>query len=261
MRNKELAIVILSCDKFSSLWPLFFKRLNQYFPKSNNRFYLLSNNLKYEVDTHHLVKVICVGNDTSWSDNLSKLLVQINEENVLLLMEDGPLAKNVNLEKLNFYHDVFIKNNMNYLNLKASPKPDKNINPDFGEISPFKGYRTALVPSLWKKSILLSLLKKGESAWEFEVLGSERSSSYENFFSLNKPLFTLDHIIVKGKIERKIFKKLKFKNEHLDIEFPVMSKWESLKDYFLGWRSLLLSFLIPDFILLYLRKIRYSKKK
>ncbi len=260
MRNKELAVVILSCDKFSSLWPLFFKRLDEYFPRSNIKFYLLSNNLAYEADTYHSVEVICVGDDISWSDNLRKLLVQINEKNVLLLMEDGPLAKNVNIEKLNSYHDIFMKNNMNYLNLKASPKPDKNINQDFGEISPSKGYRTALVPSLWKKSILLSLLKNGESAWEFEVLGSERSATYENFFSLNKPLLTLDHIIIKGKIERKIFKKLKLKNEHLNIEFPIMSKLEYLKDYLLRWRSLLLSFLIPDFILLYLRKIRYSKK-
>jgi len=261
MRNEELAIVILSCDKFSSLWPLFFKRLNQHFPNSADRFYLLSNNLNYEVDSHHSVQVICVGNDISWSDNLMKLLNEIDEKNVLLLIDDAPFSVDVDIDKLRNHYDSFVKNNMNYLNLKGSPKADKNINQYFGEISPSKGYRTALVPALWKKSILLSLLKSGESAWEFEVVGSERSGKYGDFFSVNKPIFTFDHIIVKGKIERRAFRKLKIKNEHLNIEFPVMSNWEFLKDYLSGWRSFLLALIVSDSILLYIRKIRYRKKE
>ena len=132
MKKNNLAIIILSCDKFSSLWPIFFRRLDRFFPKNKENFYLLSNEIDFSPNTSHSIKVVCVGKDISWSDNLNALLKRIPEDNLLLLIEDGIFAKKVNLEKFYQVFDLFLKEKMNYLNLKSSPKPDIKVNSKYG---------------------------------------------------------------------------------------------------------------------------------
>jgi len=260
METKELAIIVLSCDKFSSLWPLFFKRLDQHFPVSSSKIYLLTNYLNYTAQGKHAVEGVCVGGDVSWSDNLVKLLSGIKESNVLLLIEDGPFSARVDIGKVEFFYQLFLDRNMNYLNLKATPMPDENVGEFVGEISRSKGYRTALVPSMWRKEVLVSLLEVGESAWEFEVFGSERSKDYGGFFAVKKPIFSFDHIIVKGKIDRRAYRRLKKNNEHLNIDFPLMTHFELAKEMLAELRTFLLTILLPEFLLQYLRKLRYQQQ-
>jgi hypothetical protein len=260
MMNKDLAIIVLSCDKFSSLWPLFFKRLDHHFPIGFAKFYLLSNHLDYEVAGKHPVEVVCVGDDVSWSDNLSKLLSDIRENNVLLLIEDGPFSMPVDIAKLEFFYQMFLDKDMNYLNLKATPLPDENVGDFVGQISSSKGYRTALVPSIWKKETLRNLLIGGESAWEFEVYGSERSKDLDLFFAVKKPIFSFDHIVVKGKVDRRAYRNLEKTNEHVNIDFPLMSLSDYTKLRAAEVRSYLARRVIPAQILQYIRKKLHTGK-
>ena len=147
---------------------------------------------------------------------------------------------------------------MNYLNLKASPAPNRDVGIHYGEIRPTTGYRTAVVPSFWRKDTLLDLLRDDESAWQFEVYGSKRSERYQGFFSVRKPFIAFDHIVIKGKIDRSIYTKLKNNDEHLGIDFPVMSLWEHVREKISEARSLALNRLLPDRILALLRKIKYG---
>ena len=127
MKNSSVAIVVLSCDKFASLWPLFFKRLDKYLPTGWAKVYLLSNHFDLKVNSDHAVEVVCVGRDVTWSANLRKLLSGIIESNVFLLMDDAPLSQVVKLEDLRRLYSLFVAHEMNYLNLKASPAPNKNV--------------------------------------------------------------------------------------------------------------------------------------
>jgi len=257
MRNNDLAVVVLSCDKFSSLWPLFFKRLDKNFPINCAKVYLLSNYIDVSVESSNSVKVVCVGKDISWSANLRKLLIGISEPNVLLLMDDAPLSEAIETADFQFFYSSFIEHKMNYLNLKASPAPNRNVGRHYGEIRPTTGYRTAVIPSFWRKDTLLDLLKDDESAWQFEVYGSKRSERYQGFFSVRKPFIAFDHIVIKGKIDRSIYTKLKNNDEHLGIDFPVMSLWEYVREKANGARSLALNHLLSDRILAFLRRIKY----
>ena len=259
MKKNNLAIIILSCDKFSSLWPIFFRRLDRFFPKNKENFYLLSNEIDFSPNTSHSIKVVCVGKDISWSDNLNALLKRIPEDNLLLLIEDGIFAKKVNLEKFYQVFDLFLKEKMNYLNLKSSPKPDIKVNSRYGKLSNSKGYRTALVPSLWKKEVLLALLEEGESAWEFEVFGSERSKNLDEFYSLNQPIFSFDHLIVKGKLDYRAYKMLLKENEDVEFGFPIMNFFEFSLIYFKEVTSYLINIIIPQSLLTFLRKLKYRK--
>lgn len=258
MINNDLAVVVLSCDKFSSLWPLFFKRFDKNFPANCARVYLLSNHIDSNIESDHAVEVVCVGDDISWSANLRKLLTGISESSVLLLMDDAPLSQVVKVDEFQLFYNSFIEHKMSYLNLKASPYPNNNLGDYFGEILPSTGYRTAVVPSFWRKNVLLDLLKDNENAWQFEVYGSWRSERYQGFYAVKNPLFTFDHIVIKGKVDRVIYKKLKNKDEHIGIEFPVMSLWEYLKEKLSRVRSMLVKRFVPHQILGFLRKIKYG---
>ncbi|MFL2693700.1 MAG: hypothetical protein ACJ0G1_08335 [Gammaproteobacteria bacterium] len=107
MKNDNLAIVVLSCDKFSSLWPLFFHRLKKFFPDIGHKIYLLSNfkDITFEHDLE--INLIKTGKDVSWSYNLKKLLTSLDEENILFLVDDGLLSNHVNKSKFENLYKLF----------------------------------------------------------------------------------------------------------------------------------------------------------
>lgn len=257
MSAKNLAVIVLSCDRFASLWPLFFKRLDMHFPQDIGKIYLLSNHFDFTSDGLHLVNVIKIGQDVSWSDNLKCLLSLIREQNVLLLMDDGPLCKNLSREVLKDYYESFLAHKMNYLNLKGSPAPDINLGVKFGELLPSVDYRAAVAPSFWKTAVLIDLLEAKETAWQFEVFGSKRSSSYSGFFSTTQKVLELDHIVIRGKIDRSVYKKLKDNDEHIGLDFPVMTVFEYYKEAFNREKSKFLRAYIPVSMLFFLRKLKY----
>jgi hypothetical protein len=260
MLNKDLGIVVLSCDKFSSLWPLFFNRFERFFCSQSFNIYLLSNHTDINFSQSSLkVNLIKVGDDISWSSNLIKLIKSIPEQNLLFFMDDAPLSKEVDMNKFDNALSAFVSENMDYLNLKSSPSPNLNLKKDFGLLAPNTDYRTSIVPSLWKKEILIELLRENESAWEFEIFGSKRSKSFKNFFSLNSSVFEFDHIIVKGKIDRKVYKRLKANEEHLNLDFPVMSFWEHLKELASLFLHYKFTKILPKALVSFYRSCKYQK--
>ena len=105
--TKRVAVVVISCDKFSDLWNSYFKLFWQNWDDCPFQVYLLSNKLKFE---HSKVFSIQVGEDISWSDNLRSLLGNIKEEIVLLLLEDAFIIDKVNNIKMLNMIDYFYKN-------------------------------------------------------------------------------------------------------------------------------------------------------
>jgi hypothetical protein len=239
----KLAILVLSCDKYEKLWKLFFSRFNRYWNDFDGKIYLLTNQLSYSSDD---VISVCVGPDIDWSSNLETALKKINEENILLMIEDAPLNGFVNNEDFLKIYKKFCSKNMNYLNLKANPKPSKKSEGEYGEILPGSLYRTSLVPCIWKKETLLTILKKGETAWEFEINGSLRSDLIPQFYSMNKPVFEILHCVVRGKLDPRAFNILKIKNEHINLQFHVMNFGEYLFLKIKELRSCILNKLIPS---------------
>ena len=52
--------------------------------------------------------------------------------------------------------------------------------------------------SLWDKEVLLKLLSKEESAWEFEYNSPKRSKAIDGFYVVNKSFFKYKNVIIKG---------------------------------------------------------------
>ena len=74
----------------------------------------------------------------------------------------------------------------NYLRLNPYPKGDIATNNNkLNKISKNASYRASTVFSIWDKNILKKLLLKSENAWQFEIFGSIRSSTFDGFYSSN----------------------------------------------------------------------------
>ena len=194
--SANLAVLVLSCDAYSDLWPPFFELYFKNWPDNKFDTFLLSN---FNAYPDSRVKSIAVGEDISWSQNLINALGHLDKyEYVLLLMEDGFLKEKVDTTVLNSIIEEFTSNKGNYLTLINEPKPNIPHNKGYGEISIGAPYRPTATFAVWKISTLLSLLDANENAWEFEKKGAIRSDKFDKFYSVHHDQFTYIHGVIKG---------------------------------------------------------------
>ena len=194
--GSNLAVLVLSCDAYSDLWPPFFELYFKNWPDNKFDTFLLSN---FNAYPDSRVKSIAVGEDISWSQNLINALGHLDKyEYVLLLMEDGFLKEKINSNAINCMLSEFIANNGNYLTLNHGPRSNRPHNKHYGEVSIGAPYRSTAAFAAWKISTLLSLLDINENAWEFEKKGAIRSDKFDKFYSVHKDQFPCIHGVIKG---------------------------------------------------------------
>jgi hypothetical protein len=246
------SVVVLSCDRFASLWPLFFDAYQKYWPDYEGNIFLVNNKLKYK---HSGLGIINsdLSDERSWSDNLIEILKKVDTKYVLMMIDDAPLAGQVDTSRFNALLEYCDANNVEYLNLKASPRSKKLDLEGIGLLSEETDYRCSIVPNLWDKDVLTTLLMSGESAWQFEIFGSERARHYKNFRSIDKPFFRLDHLVLKGKLDIRFLKKY----AHYDLKFPRMNFVEMSYQIIKEARRKLLVILPGSFVSFY-RKRKYK---
>ena len=222
-----LSILVVSCDKYSDLWRPFFDSFRRFWPDCPFNVYLLSNKKPCDIRG---VKTILAGDDLSWSDSLQKGVIQLQEDYVFLFLDDLLLRRPVNTQKVLEILGWAVESNINYIRMNPMKnKPDKHVNKSVGLISKKSIYRTSVVMSAWKKSVLLDLLKPGESAWGFEVHGSVRSDEYDKFYATWKKYFAITNVVVKGKLRKGAVRKLKSLGIDVDLTSrKIMTSWETI---------------------------------
>jgi hypothetical protein len=223
--EKKLAVVVISCDNYSSLWDIFFSRFQKFWPDCPYEKYLVTNFKKFD---YYGVNCVNVGEDRDWSSNLLNALTFIPETNLLLFLEDSPLNSVVNQSMFESVYEEFVSRDMDFLNLKNDPKFTSYFS-GISRIPEKSFYRATVVINLWSKCVFQNLLKAGESAWEFEIAGTQRSDLYPNFYSLNRCFFDYIHIVYKRKIMYDTAKILKLSGELKILEFPVQNRCEYIK--------------------------------
>ena len=201
-----IAVLVVTCDNYSDLWPPYFSLFRRFWPDCPFPIYLLSNYKRCETPG---VITIDVGEDRAWSDNLLNGLNRIKEEFVLMWIDDLFLLEKVDTQSLLRVCNEFIKVDGNYIRLNPTVKADAQFNEHFGLTSRGTIYRTSTVLSLWRKEVLRELLRPGESAWDFEILGTIRSDAYDGFFATWRNYFTIVNGVIKGKWQRKAYKRIR----------------------------------------------------
>jgi len=232
----NLDILVISCDSYSDVWDTFFKSFHKQWSTCPLKLNLLANNKFYD---SHLVNTIKVGKDISWSDNLLRGIQDLNNDYILILLEDLFLKNKISNNYFNQISNWINENDPNYLRLCISHKPNY-FDELIGKIPQITPYKTSTMPCIWKKSVLEDLLKEGESAWDFEIMGSKRAYKYDGFYAVYNDFITYKNGIIKGKWRRSIVKKnnnygLKIK----DLSRPIMTLREEYKYSFRKFRSVL----------------------
>lgn len=193
MKN-DLGILILSCDKFSDLWKPYFSLFWKYYHGSF-QVYLGSNSVNFQGDN---VKTIFSGEDIDWSTSFRTILKQIPNNYILLLLEDIFITSKIDTDRITQHLQYMKDNKAKHIHLVPTPKPNKWVmNQEFGVYEKGTPYRVNVV-GYWDKEYLLSLLLDGESPWDFEIQGSYRTVYDDGFYCLEKPLFSLVHVLEKG---------------------------------------------------------------
>jgi len=156
------------------------------------------------------------------------MVEQMSDEYILILLEDFLYLNPVNSSQIEECYQAIQKLDGGYLRLKPFPKPDLQVC-DYsmiGEIKTGAPYRAALQASIWRKDILLELLRDGETAWNMELNGSRRSDRIpERFFCVWKPVMNYRAGITLGKWTHFAVKICKKEGVSIDTSLRSVMTW------------------------------------
>jgi hypothetical protein len=182
---EDVAVVVMSCDAYSVIWPPFYNFFFKYWSDCPFTIYNGSNHLSF---AHPRVVSLHSDTDSDWSSVRKAILKQVKEKYVILLLEDYFLNGRPDMELLRKSINCIKKQDGLFLMLSCFPVSHKSLweydklddNPLIGKIRSNQEYRINTQISIWNKELLCDLLKDGESIWEFEINGSKRSNEIPN---------------------------------------------------------------------------------
>jgi len=224
----NIAFVVTSCLKYSDCWPVMMQSIKKYWPAIYDRTYILTESAG---DFHDDYKFIVLPEDRAWSDNLIYLCEHLKDkyDYVFLAMEDGPLISPIDNKQVNEYFSTFMEMNGSFLTLLNDPYPSGETVNGLTKISLDSAYRPTTTCALWRLSKLQDLLVSGESAWDFEKVGANRSRNDDNYYSFKKTQIKVFHLVIKGKLFRNVRRGLAQFDLIYDGDREELGRFESLK--------------------------------
>ena len=181
MENK-VTILVNSCDNYEDAWEPFFKLLKIQWPGIEKKHKLVLNTETKVYDCSFLpVKTVCTGN-CAWSLRLKKALESIDTELVLFMLEDFFLMSAVDEKRFENALKILetdksigaINFDPDYKKVRTAELIKRYYNKEFAYLQVMNAQCC-----LWRKSFLLNLINKSESAWEFEDKGNLRVKYYK----------------------------------------------------------------------------------
>lgn len=214
--NNKCTVVVSSCDSYEDTWYPFFRIMEEQWKDRPYPIVLNteSKNFKYkdwDIKTFNLYKP---GETVAWGKRLIETLKKIDSKYILFMLDDFFLLEKVDqkrIEECISWMDsdknisVFSFWRTHQPNIKDGKYPHFEKRPQCGE------YRLNCQAAVWRREKLISYIRPHESPWDWELLGSKRSSRYnEDFYSAieGEPYIMtyniLEYGIIRGKWSRKI---------------------------------------------------------
>lgn len=182
----DVAIVVCSCDKYRSVWTPFFKLLEKNLDTTHADIFLLTETAEIPQETLSFwcqkmggVKHIRC-NEKVWSKRIKDSLRQIENEYIFFLLEDffpqAPVDTN-QLKKL----VGWMRDDERISAIRIFPFWEECIfawtkyKDNFLVIDRNYKERVNAQATIWRKERLIEILDDSESAWQFEILASNRS--------------------------------------------------------------------------------------
>jgi hypothetical protein len=217
----SLGIVVASCDKYSDLWEPLFGQLFKHWPDCPYPVYLVANNQRYD---HPKVITLLAGDDLDWSTTISRAISGLKHSHLMFWIDDAFLSGDVSNKKIESLFNFSIETGSQFLRLRPNPTPLLWLNNEIGVLSKDAAYRVSLFATIWTVEMLNQILRPGESAWQFEVDGTERSRVFDQFYCTKEEVFSYLHGVERGVWILPTANKLKRLGYSIDgVKRPIMT--------------------------------------
>lgn len=249
----KYAILVNTCDKFEDCWDPFFKLWSLYWPDCKGKLFLNTEYKHYSYKGLDITPLkVCEANfvpenqRATWSQCLKWALDAMDSDIVLYMQEDYFLSGRVNDESVMYFLDVMQKTveipciHLTQAGIPAVAKSKYNMlynsNPDYFSY-------LSCQASLWRKDVLLSLIREHESAWNFEWWGSKRAKylGYE-FLVVDPEIFMPEKnpilpYILTGVVGGKWYKPVVelFQNHQIEMDYSKRGFYDPVK--ILSWKQ------------------------
>lgn len=179
----DVSALVLSCDKNIDVCEIFFEQFRKYWKNCKYPVYLGLEQEEFKVKGVQVLQ----SDAQSWAERVMDYLKKIPSPYVLILLDDFVIEEPVDVGMVDYYADL-IKENCKIANITFENIPDIH-----NQVSTFTylqrrtsraNYLVNLQVGLWRKDILLSLLRKKENPWQTEIYGSIRARAYSDYIFL-----------------------------------------------------------------------------
>lgn len=186
-------VLVSSCDSYSDLWEPFFKILSAEWEEVNN--YKIVLNTESKEFAYENLKIICYrmfeGKRTAWGKRLIETLKRMDCKYVIFLLDDFFITEKVDQKQIDKCIE-YLEEDDNIAYFSFVPVDDVNDIPSdkypgFELRSPHGNWRLNTQAAVWRRDKLIEYVRPHESAWDWEIFGSERSQRYtEEFYVQQK---------------------------------------------------------------------------
>ena len=218
MDNQNMAIAVISFDKYSDIWAVFALCINKFWKDRKYKTYLVTNDARPIYDG---IEIVNTGKEVSWSHRVRTALEVIQEEYVMLLLEDYLISEDVDEARVAETLRYMQEQCLDYLRIAPIPVIKNAQRGIFATaITSNMVYGVNLQAAVWKRAYLLKTLADVNfSAWEFEA----RQKFGESTRVDGKCYATNDFVIqyLNGIIQGKWYVKTVERLATLGIEVPL----------------------------------------
>lgn len=241
--DKNLTILVTSCDKYSDLWMPFIKLFKKFWPDCPYKMGLISETIICE----EFDETILCGEGKSSTETICIALNRLTTPYVLLLCDDYFLIDYVNTNKIEkivrdieYYRSGCIKmlGDNTVLQSKILQTQPANIAPEeYIEYPKGSPDRLSFQSSIWNRTFLCELMSRAENIWDFERKISYDKVSYTMpIYGTRKRTFPYIEVVHKGKWEHLALQICNYNDIPIDLtKRGVLSSWDQLKRYIRGW--------------------------
>lgn len=190
--ENNCTVIVSSCDKYEDTWYPFFKILKEEWPDRPYPIVLITESKSFDYEDMN-IRTLCLykpDQRVSWGRLLKRTLMRINTEYILFMLDDFFLFDRVDQKRIEQCIDWMDNDkNIAVFSFYRTHQPNIRDNkyPHF-EKRPLRAeYRLNCQAAIWRRKKLISYIRSHENPWQWEILGSVRSSRYkEDFYSAIK---------------------------------------------------------------------------
>jgi hypothetical protein len=208
--NKDLSVLIGSCDSYNSFWKNFDILFKRYWNVNTENIFIGETiPIPYTGYTNILPGKI------SWGERILIALENIKTEYIFFILEDYYLTESITSEIILEHISTLEEYSAHKIMLDIVTHSDyrlTEIKPNLFKFNSNSMYLNSVQPAIWKTSYLKQVLRPEYSPWDFELKGNQFASTLNNTLLIqarNKPIY-FNYVRVGGRISEgweDVFKK------------------------------------------------------